>query len=112
MLLNPATRFLKAELERIELELYRLESVDSPYQQEYRRRHKIICEIMPQAVTPDAAVAAVEHKLAVLAAAGDHDTITDVLRVDAEYLEGLLARLRAGIAEGTFPYALANVERL
>lgn len=121
-MLNPARRFLKAELERIELELYRIELIGAHYEQEYQRRRDIVCDVLAQATTSDVAVQAVEQKLAdtrmlleelVMAGRGDvTDTLTDALQIDMEYLEGLLVRLQAGIAAETFPYALADVERL
>lgn len=131
-MLNPATRFLRAELERIRLELHRMElgsthsltndDLVSIYD-EYRRRYEIMCEIVPHATTDEAAVSAVEQKLndvvmlldeLVAAERGDVDDYLAVaLEIDAQYLEGLLIRLQKGIESETFTrYALANVDRL
>lgn len=121
-MLNIATRFLKSERERIKLELNRI-SMDSDVAlfEEYQRRLDIVDQLLPQSVTPEAAIAAAEQKrkdiemlLMELVDAGRNDvndTLAQNLSIDHDYLVGLINRLDAAIASQMFHTPLFEMPR-
>lgn len=120
MIQNIATRFLQAELDRIEAGLAWIDSAYRPdLAAEYERRKQMVCDLMDAATTNEAALAAVEQRLRdaemlldELADAVANDTMRVALTVDVAYLHGLYDRMGHTIADHTYTYALANVERL
>lgn len=127
-MLNPALRFLRAELEQIELELHRIEYTvegspeNYPIFREYQRRSDIVRALITEAVTSDVALAVAGEKLEAAqmllgelidAERGDvMDEMAASLYEDAVYLEGLALRLQAGITSETFVYSLTGIDRL
>jgi hypothetical protein len=114
---SPTLRFLHNELSRTEQDMQWLDLWNDPtLLGEYQRRCTIIQELIPLAVTPEAALAAVEQRLidadmllTELADAGDVET-AEMLLIDAEYLTGLLERMTHYIQGATVVYALDGLD--
>ncbi len=120
--MNVATRFLNSERERIKLELNRISmDSDAALFDEYQRRLDLVDQLLPQAVTPEAAIAAAEQKrqdtemlLMELVDANRtdvNDTLAANLSIDHDYLVGLINRMDAAIASEMFHTPLFEMPR-
>jgi len=115
--LSPVLRFLHNELNRIEQDMQWMDLWNNPdLLAEYQRRCTIIQDLIALAFSPEAALKAIQQRLAdadmlltELADAGDIETATTLL-IDAEYLAGLLERVAAYIQSETVIYALDGID--